>query len=126
VPPWGGRRQYGGVVAQADEFGLLREAQVIALQRQPDGVEDRKRRHGEHDDNGRGAQQPAQPALGPRPLRQPRAASASGYLRLGGDDLGIGSHRLLALLCVPLTLAGRGPRPVRALTGSPTSTEALR
>src|SRR6516162_5098139 len=68
VPPVR-RGQHRAVVAEADEFGLRREAQVITLQRQPDGVDDRKRRHGDHDDHRRGAQQPAESALGPRPFR---------------------------------------------------------
>src|SRR5512146_1366429 len=62
------------------------KSQVIALQREVDGVDDRERRHDDHHEHRRGAEQPAQPALGARSLRQLLAVLALGPRGLTSGD----------------------------------------
>src|SRR5207249_10828336 len=65
---------------------LAGEAQVVALQRQVDGVPDRVGRDRDHDDDGRRAQQPSQPSLGPGALGELPADRLCFGRRLGSCD----------------------------------------
>ena len=73
VPPVRGA-EHRAVVGEPDELDVLRQFQVVALQRQVDRVADRVSGDRDHHDDRRRAQQPAEPALGPRAFRQLRLA----------------------------------------------------
>src|SRR5437667_9353351 len=68
MPPVRGA-EHRAVVGEPDELFGLREGQVVALQRQVDGVYDGVGGDRDHHDNRRRDQREAQPALGPRAFR---------------------------------------------------------